>query len=142
MERDNPMTDWTALDSQRLDREILRHYPNRQPLRYDPAIAALIQDPDHTGVPDDAATCIDCQRPIWRSRDAGNGRCPTCRHRHKTGAKPRKLRIPTHVAADDVRVLTDKGMSAAAIAAIYNVTPRTIQRLRAQPHQEDEQATA
>lgn len=97
------MTEWTREDSAAIDQAIRDTYPKRRPLRYDPDIAALIHDTEPGGIPADVDTCIDCKRPIWRNRQprppgylfhAGNGRCPTCRHRHRTpGMKPRKLRI-------------------------------------------------
>lgn len=150
------MSTWTREDSTELDRIIRAAYPHRPPLVFDPAVAALIQDaaPAPTVVDSShprAYRCVECQRLTWRSTlpkpdgilgYGARGKCQTCYKREKNGSKPRKLRVLGDGAIDEIRALTAKGMSAAAIADIYNVTPRTVQRLRAQAHQEDEQATA
>lgn len=104
------MTDWTRDDSTELDRIIRAAYPNRRPLRYDPAIAALIIDNTHTpGTKQPRIdTCSDCNRTMWRSRKPkppgyvrhhGNGLCSTCHFRTRDTQRPRRaLRIPSEQA--------------------------------------------
>lgn len=91
------MTEWTAADSYNLDRTIRAAYPHRRPLEYDPAIAALIAEPQKRGGgrPSSIGTCIICAQDMWRSRKPkpagqriarhhGKGLCSACYQRTRT----------------------------------------------------------
>ncbi|OZC62334.1 hypothetical protein CH267_02015 [Rhodococcus sp. 06-621-2] len=101
------MRNWGRRDSERLDRAIIKHYPNRSPLQRDPHLAALLAE-DNAFDDTRVGRCADCQRLIWRSdkpkpvgilHHFARGLCCACYKHHTRGTKRRAPRVEQQATA-------------------------------------------